>query len=759
MREQTNKILKTLCVYLLVISMMLSSLVGSWDVMAAGLRAPKINPVSPGVTEITGSGALKKAVGGSPVYATVHVILKGEDGTEKDKGSFTRTEKYSSSWKVTLSVAATVGDTVVAYNQIGEEKSPEATVKVEELLADKYNGKLKMPSGQIWIEQTDSNIVNDDEQAEAVEMFNNANTAIAGDIKSVKFSIDSTDHAYYEVTYTDGSTSGKVEATGLKIKQVTEHSQVPTIKKTYIADGQITITLDQEIAAGTKIGIVKQFLSGDDKNFCSDEEDTCATGNCSASKSSSTWVTVDSPTNTFTYPVDADFLELGREFGVIVKEPRKLASCKRTTPKLKIPNVGVRDPKNLTEKEKDEIRQAIRKANTREDGVSKLPDWTVYNVPAIIDFDKDGNVKIINPSKVQGDWTDNGTKFVPKKNDDGSIKLNVGEKPEKTIEPKEVLENLPPNQPTVSYKKETGEITVTPDKADTDAKTVVVEYQDPDGNKKTETVTKGEDGNWKVVEVTTENSKGEKTTEKATEGKGGTWNVPESSKVTVGTIEIENGDKVVTLKIKDSDIKNKTNVSATVTDEGGIAANDTDKKTSDNNSEQIKIYPKKPEITVNKTDGSVTITPVDKDKDKVAKKMDITYTPAGKDTTETVTIERKDDGTWTVQDGTDFKVSEDGKSITITNDKIKSKTDITAKTNDGDANDKLESDPDTKQVPDKTAPKPPTVEVDTTDGTAHITPPTDPDVKTIEVKYPGADGNEKKFTATKTDTCWEISRR
>lgn len=200
-------------------------------------------------------------------------------------------------------------------------------------------------------------------------------------------------------------------------------------------------------------------------------------------------------------------------------------------------------------------------------------------------------------------------------------------------------------------------------------------------------------------------------------------------------------------------------MSATVTDEGGIVDDDKDPKTSDPGSEQIKIYPKKPEITVDAKDGSVTITPIEKDKDRVAKKMDITYTPAGSDTTKTVIAERDNDGKWSVPEGTDFKVSDDGKSITITNDKIKSKTDITAKTNDGDADPEkvLKSDPETKQVPDKTAPKPPTVEVNTTDGTAHITPPADPDVKTIEVKYPGADGNEKKFTATKTDTGWEIS--
>lgn len=38
-------------------------------------------------------------------------------------------------------------------------------------------------------------------------------------------------------------------------------------------------------------------------------------------------------------------------------------------PKLKIPNVEVRDPKKLTDEEKRAIKEAVKKANTRADGV------------------------------------------------------------------------------------------------------------------------------------------------------------------------------------------------------------------------------------------------------------------------------------------------------------------------------------------------------------------------------------------------------
>ena len=59
MREQTNKILKTLCIYMLVISMMLSNLVGSLDVMAAGIAPnPTITLAAAGSKEVKGGGLL-----------------------------------------------------------------------------------------------------------------------------------------------------------------------------------------------------------------------------------------------------------------------------------------------------------------------------------------------------------------------------------------------------------------------------------------------------------------------------------------------------------------------------------------------------------------------------------------------------------------------------------------------------------------------------------------------------------------------------
>ena len=509
--EARKKLLQSIGACFLAFVMILTNVLGAVEVYAAGkkLKAPTINPVSIGAKEITGTGLIKKGQRSSKkAVCKIIVTVKDADDNEKETQTFsiepTEKDPKGSVWSVKLTNPVQEGYKVYA-KQVLEgkttETSEEVFVKVQKLLAEQYKEKLKMPSGDIWIEQTSSNQVNDDEQAEAVQKLKDANTAIAGDFSAVKFSINTAEHAYYEVTYTDGSTSGEIEATNLKIKQVKDYSQAPTIAKTYVADGKITITLKNEIAAGTKIGIIETIDKTEVNNFCSDEEDSCANGKCNFTKTTVTWVTVDKSTKTFTHKVADDFLELGNEFGVIVKEPHKFASCKRTTPKLKIPNVGVRDPKKLTETEKDKIREEIRKANTTKDGkgVSKLPDWTANNIPAFIEFDKDGNVKIVNPVNVQGDW-DNDGNFVPKRNPDGSLKMGIGVTDTGIpVEKKDLVNNLPPKAPEIKLSDDKKNITITPDTADTDAKEVSVTYTGADGGDK-KTVAKKENGTWKITE-------------------------------------------------------------------------------------------------------------------------------------------------------------------------------------------------------------------------------------------------------------------
>ena len=373
---------------------------------------PTIFPVFVDATTISGGKLQRGRVDGKTVRGTVYVTLKDKNGNEKATVSVTPTS--GSTWKVNLPAGVTVaeGDTVTAYQTFNGATSAVATAKAQSSMAVENKDKLKMPVGEIWIEHPNANLVNEDEQAEAIEKLKGANPDIAQDFKSVKFSIDYTDHAYYEVTYTDGSTSGKIEATDLKIKEVTETSAAPTIQKVQVTDGQIIVTLHKEVAEGTKFYFINNFTDGEGKNFVEN-------GSCKIDKSNSQEmsqsVTVNGTTVTFPIEDKVKDLELGKEFGILVKEPHKFRSCAKSEPVITTPKkVAVRDPRKLTDADKEAIDKAIRDANTV-NGVSKLPDGTGYVTdPAFIEFDKDGNVTIISPNDVETDWDNDGNPIYKK---------------------------------------------------------------------------------------------------------------------------------------------------------------------------------------------------------------------------------------------------------------------------------------------------------------------------------------------------------
>ena len=348
-----------------------------------------------------------------------------------------------------------------------------------------YNHKndLKMPSGEVWIEKTNANLVNKDEQAAAEKILKDANSTIVNDIKSINFTIDGVNHAYYEITYTDGSISKKIEATNLKIIQVTETSATPTIEKVQVIDKQIVVTLDKEVTKGTKFYFVKNFTDGEEKNFCQD-------GSCTTDKSNSEEMSQAISINgkKVIFPINDDNdLVLGKEFGIVIKEPHKFRSCAKSEPVLATPDkIAVKDPKKLKSKEKEDIADAIRKANTTSNGVSKLPNGIGYyeGIPAFIEISDDGKVKIIDPINVEGTWDDSG-KFIPTINKDGTVNVITGN--ENNVihfdKPEELLSNLAPDAPTVENKD--GNVVVTPAAADTDAKKVIIEFKGKNGYSKT----------------------------------------------------------------------------------------------------------------------------------------------------------------------------------------------------------------------------------------------------------------------------------
>ena len=581
---------------------------------------PYMKPVNIGDTTVsgkikTGKNRRKK----QKKDVTVTVTVTRQAGEPEVKTVTIKPETTSQNWTVTLDSALAAGDQVSVTETYDGTPQSLGSETVQKKLRDEYADKLKMPEGEIWIEKTNANLVSPDEQAEALQMLKDANPDIAKDIESVKFSIDGVNHAYYEVTYTDGSTSDKVEAKGLKINTVTETSAAPTIEKVQVTDKQIIVTFAKEVPKGTKFYLVEEFRDEEDKGFCVD-------GNCTVDKSVykelSQEVGVDGKTVTF--PVTDDkVLELGKEFGVIVKEPHKFRSCAKSKPVITVPDkVAVRDPHKLTDADKKAIDKAIRDANTV-NGVSKLPNlFQAKPYPAIIEFDKDGNARILDPNNVVVDWDSNYNPIF-QKNDDGTYKVKDESKVYK-IPAKDLVKNIAPKSPTIAVDTATGKVTVTPPayKAeegkvfDTDLVSYTLTYKDASEAKKTVTATR--------------NVVGEKTT----------WSVSEGA-----TINPTTG--VITLKV--DDIKVGGTLTAIAQDKGGLEGDTTPLESA-----PASTTLETAEVTYNANDGTGEMEGKKVNKGSKYTVLGNTFTPP----------ENKEFDTWEV----DGKKVAAGTEITVTED-------------------------------------------------------------------------------------------
>ena len=493
MKQEKKKVSRILWALTLVLMMLVTGVLGATEVQAAGIEAPTITKAFIGTNTISGGNLHRGKIDGKNARGTVHVTLKDSSGNEKATVSVT--PKSGTTWEVKLpeGVAIAEGDTVTAYQEFDGQNSPVTTANAMDSLAKQNKDKLKMPTGEIWIEQTSSNQVNKDEQAEAVQMLKDANTAIAGDIKSVKFSIDTAEHAYYEVTYTDNTTSGKIEAPDLKIKQVTEYSRGATLGSITIVDNVIKGQLSGE---GPFDGIKVQILL---KLSDAVKDSYCDGGKCLVDKDTSDPVdaTVDGKTGEFTYTIPNPDLKLDQKVGVTVKEPHKFKSCSQTTVQpVKVEKMEVKDPRKLTAEDKKAIDAAIRKGYTV-NGESKLPNGTasgMEGIPAVIQIDDSGNVKIFSGNDVKGTW-DSNYNFVPEKNEDGSYKVNEGAEPKITIPAKDLLKNIAPKSPAIKVDTDKGEVTITPPAYkdpgdDTDLLSYTITYKDNSGAEKTVTATR-----------------------------------------------------------------------------------------------------------------------------------------------------------------------------------------------------------------------------------------------------------------------------
>lgn len=254
--------------------------------------------------------------------------------------------------------------------------------------ADDFDNKISVPDDEFLVE--DPFTIDSDEKAEIFDAFKKKNPDYANNMKGIKIGNITNNSCDVSIIYEDDSVG---QAKPIKLTKISEHSAEPRIDQVYVADGKITIRFASPVTEGTKVTFVTQFNGQEANNF--DPGDGC---NCKISDKSTSKVFGENISgSSYTFDVGDKDLELGKDFGIIVKEPKKLASCLKSKPKLRIPNkTEVRDPRKLTDEEKNTIRKAIRKANTTKNGTSKLPDlFQGQPYPAIIEFDKDGNVTII----------------------------------------------------------------------------------------------------------------------------------------------------------------------------------------------------------------------------------------------------------------------------------------------------------------------------------------------------------------------------
>lgn len=533
-KDFKKKVIKPLCIYSLAFSMLLPSVASLADldinlggyeaVQAAGgtkeidskLSKPTINNVAIGEKIVTGNGLAganrrKKANG----PCKIHVTVTDGEGKEVETKTFSiekdkKPKRGEPDWSVTLDSGVQKGYKIVAQQELDGKFSNESDPYiVKELIATQYKGKLTMPTLEVWSENVF--VLEQDAVNDIVNAFLAENNILAdvdgknfeGNLYVPKNKSDKTkaidvsgNGESITVTFSDGSKIENIDISDkVTVNKITETSTAPIINTLKVVDSKITGKVDLTKVAEPKrfrVEIVTDFGETNPKNFCTDQ-------GCSIDKGTKEFATVNPETGEFSYDIGNSNVKLGKDFGIIVKEYRKKNNCSTTQPELVIPKVDVRDPKNLTDTEKETIRKKIREANTV-NGVSKLPDGTGFvHDSAFIEFDKDGNVTIISPNDVESnDWDSDGNPIY-EKNPDGSYKLQDGKTPAKTVEPKEVLNNLPPKAPKVELSKDNKNITVTPDKADTDVKEVSVTYKGTDGSDKKTVAKKGKNG-WEITE-------------------------------------------------------------------------------------------------------------------------------------------------------------------------------------------------------------------------------------------------------------------
>lgn len=442
----------------------------------------------------------------------VTVVVKNTDGNIVETMT-TVVTRGDGRWTAKLKNPVKKDFTVEAYQEYNEKdkfyneaeyggktSDNSSPSTVQPAISDDYYGKLSMPDFEMWVE--DMFVVNSDEKAEIEAEFRNHNKDVKGKgNKTFEKDVDKVEYSHnnksINVTFSDGSKI-TIDASNIKFHQITEPSRKAEVETIYAVDNVIKGKISGE-GPFDKIKINLILKVGDDEpGFCDEKK-------CTLTKNSTDPVELQvNPDGTFSYTLPGnDTISLGQKIGISVKEYRKFPSCLTTQAVLKKPEkVGVRDPKKLTDEDKKAIDTAIRKANTTEKGVSKMPDGTGDGdgQPAFIEFDNDGNVRIISPNDVETDWDEN-YKPIYGKNEDGTYKLNSGAEVI-VFKAKDLVKNLKPNSPMIKVDTDNGKVIITPPAytepgEDTDLASYEITYKDASDTDKTIKLTRkvSDDGN------------------------------------------------------------------------------------------------------------------------------------------------------------------------------------------------------------------------------------------------------------------------
>lgn len=504
-------------------------------------NAPSIKPVSPGAKTISGGGLIQSGQRkhfNSGCKIIVKVYNENKEFVE-EKSFELAVDGKDKTWSVTLDNPVQAGYTVTAVQEFNGGTSTPKTVVVEKTSADKYGPKIKNENITVYTE--DKWTVSIDEIQEIIDKFKANNKGIVDfdkDVTNIEYK-NKDNKKTITLSFTDKSSLDVDVTKTVTTTEAQKVSQAPTVKDITVVDNTIEVTLAEPFVEGTKIAIRFKVLG-----------EGLTEGQCAPDKRSTTTPYITASGNKFIYQIpDGQKIDFDDFIEIKVKEPDKKSICSIKRVKLTHPKLTeVKDPKILTEQDKKNIDAAIREANTV-NGESKLPngtgDWD--GTPAFIEFDKNGNARIINPSNINGDWI-NYEIFNPHKKADGS--LDVKDESKVIIfEAKDLVKNLGPKVPTIKESDDKKSITVKPitDPADTD----IIEH--------TVTYTGTDDKEKKIVAKQDLKNK--------------TWTISEGSEFA----DIDSNTGLITIdKLK---IKNETEVKALVQDNGEYVEN-SDKKYS-----------------------------------------------------------------------------------------------------------------------------------------------------------------------------------